>query len=78
MSQGVPRRPPPAPAALVRFETAAEATLAQIPALFAPDPKAARHFLEFFAANIRNPNTRRAYFSDHPAVCRLVRSSGVR
>lgn len=33
----------------------------QIPALFAPDQKAARHFLEFFAANIRNANTRRAY-----------------
>lgn len=48
--------------ALVRFETIAEATLAQVPALFAPDAKSARHFLEFFAANIRNPNTRRAYF----------------
>jgi len=35
---------------------------APVPALFAPDQKSARHFLEFFAANIRNPNTRRAYF----------------
>jgi len=50
------------PKKLVRFEAIAEATLAQIPALFAPDPRAARHFLEFFAANIRNANTRRAYF----------------
>jgi site-specific recombinase XerD len=47
---------------LVRFEAISQATLAQVPALFAPDQKAARHFLEFFAANIRNPNTRRAYF----------------
>jgi len=36
--------------------------LASVPALFAPDPKAAKHVLEFFAANIRNPNTRRAHF----------------
>jgi site-specific recombinase XerD len=34
----------------------------RIPRLFAPNATAARHFLEFFAANIRNPNTRRAYF----------------
>jgi site-specific recombinase XerD len=46
---------------LARVGTHAEGVQAQIPALFAPDPKAARHFLEFFAANIRNPNTRRAY-----------------
>src|SRR5580704_11662265 len=46
---------------LVRFEAISESVLAQVPALFAPNEKAARHFLEFFAANIRNPNTRRAY-----------------
>lgn len=34
---------------------------AAVPALFARSEKAAKHFLEFFAANIRNPNTRRAY-----------------
>ena len=28
--------------------------LAQVPRLFAPNERAARHFLEFFAANIRN------------------------
>ena len=33
----------------------------QIPALFAPDQRAAKRFVEFFTANIRNPNTRRAY-----------------
>ena len=32
-----------------------------LPALFAPDAQAARRFVEFFAANIRNPNARRAY-----------------
>jgi len=32
-----------------------------VPALFAPTKPAAKRFLEFFAANIRNPNTRRAY-----------------
>jgi site-specific recombinase XerD len=34
---------------------------AMLPKLFAPDPGAARRFIEFFTANIRNPNTRRAY-----------------
>ena len=34
---------------------------AELLALFAPDAAAARRFLEFFTANIRNPNTRRAY-----------------
>jgi len=29
--------------------------------LFAPDKEAARRFVEFFTANIRNPNTRKAY-----------------
>jgi hypothetical protein len=32
-----------------------------LPALFAPTPGAAKRFIEFFTANIRNPNTRRAY-----------------
>jgi site-specific recombinase XerD len=32
-----------------------------LPALFASTPGAARRYLEFFTANIRNPNTRRAY-----------------
>src|SRR5208282_1253943 len=34
---------------------------ATLPALFAPDRDAAKRFIEFFTANIRNPNTRRAY-----------------
>jgi hypothetical protein len=37
------------------------AALAQVPALFAPNQRAAKRFLEYFAANIRNANTRRAY-----------------
>lgn len=32
-----------------------------IPALFAPDAKAAERTIEFFTAQIRNPNTRKAY-----------------
>lgn len=32
-----------------------------LPALFAPTPDAAKRYVEFFTANIRNPNTRRAY-----------------
>jgi len=33
-----------------------------VPILFAPNKSAARRFIEFFTANIRNLNTRRAYF----------------
>ena len=32
-----------------------------LPALFAPDPRAARRVVEFFTAHIRNPHTRKAY-----------------
>jgi len=32
-----------------------------LPALFVPTPDAGKRFVEFFTANIRNPNTRRAY-----------------
>ena len=35
--------------------------LATLPALFTPDAKTAKRTLEFFTAQIRNPNTRRAY-----------------
>lgn len=38
------------------------AALAAVPALFAPRPEAAKRFIEFFAAQIRNANTRKAYF----------------
>ncbi|MGJ7582875.1 tyrosine-type recombinase/integrase [Variovorax sp. RHLX14] len=40
---------------------AVTAGLASLPALFRPTPAAAKRTLEFFTANIRNPNTRRAY-----------------
>ena len=33
-----------------------------LPALFAPDARAAECFMDFFTANIRNKNTRRAYY----------------
>ncbi|MDH6186964.1 tyrosine-type recombinase/integrase [Polaromonas sp. CG_23.6] len=35
--------------------------LTTLPALFTPNPQAAKRTLEFFTAQIRNPNTRRAY-----------------
>ena len=35
--------------------------LAALPALFTPDARTAKRTLEFFTAQIRNPNTRRAY-----------------
>jgi site-specific recombinase XerD len=41
--------------------SAAAANLAAVPALYAPNPEAAKRFIEYFAANIRNVNTRRAY-----------------
>lgn len=37
------------------------ASTSQVPALYAPDALAAKRTLEFFTANIRNPNTRKAY-----------------
>ena len=46
-----------------------ETALSVVPALFAPRPEAAKRFLEFFAAQIRNPNTRKAYFG---AVCQFA------
>jgi site-specific recombinase XerD len=41
--------------------TISTARLASVPALYAPTPHAAKRFIEYFAANIRNLNTRRAY-----------------
>jgi len=32
-----------------------------LPVIFTADPKTAKRVIEFFAANIRNPNTRKAY-----------------
>jgi len=44
---------------LVR-RTLPSAAGATIPTLYAPTPEAAERFIEYFAAHIRNPNTRRA------------------
>ena len=41
-----------------------------VPALFAGCEHAGMRFIEFFTANIRNPNTRRAYYN---AACRFAR-----
>jgi hypothetical protein len=38
------------------------------PAVFLPNRKTAERFFDFFTSNIRNKNTRRAYFQ---AVCRF-------
>jgi len=55
---------------LVVFEEPTDLALlsARLPALFLPDAKASERFWEFFAANIRNKNTRRAYYK---AACRF-------
>src|ERR1017187_9134680 len=41
---------------------------AKLPALFVPNEKASERFFGFFTANIRNKNTRRAYYK---AACRF-------
>lgn len=46
---------------MARALSKAVSSTLQLPELFAPDPDAARRFVEFFTANIRNPHTRRAY-----------------
>src|SRR5581483_3395681 len=57
--------------ALIPFSGPAElANLsARLPALFLADAKSSERFWEFFAANIRNKNTRRAYYK---AACRFA------
>src|SRR5580704_11895837 len=56
--------------ALVVFEGSADlaALNARFLAIFLPDARASERFWEFFAANIRNKNTRRAYYK---AACRF-------
>ena len=46
--------------AIVTLDAAGQGAAA-LPSLFTPDPSAARRTLEFFTANIRNPNTPQAY-----------------
>src|SRR5450759_2056286 len=41
---------------------------ARLPAVFLSDAKGSERFWEFFAANIRNKNTRRAYYK---AACKF-------
>ena len=53
----------------------------QVPALYAPDAPAAKRAFEFFAVNIRNPNTRKAYAraaADFAAWCELHGIADVR
>lgn len=58
------------PGEIVSFAGPAElvALSAQLPTLFLANAKSAERFWEFFAANIRNKNTRRAYYK---AACRF-------
>jgi integrase len=58
------------PAELIRFEGPRELAgiVVKAPALFLPEAKASKRFWEFFTVNIRNPNTRRAYYK---AACRF-------
>ena len=53
----------------------------QVPALYAPDAPAAKRAFEFFAVNIRNPNTRKAYAraaADFATWCELHGIADVR
>jgi site-specific recombinase XerD len=53
----------------------------RVPAIYAPEPAVARRTLEFFAVNIRNPNTRKAYAraaADFASWCGLQHISDVR
>ena len=53
----------------------------QVPALYAPDAPAAKRAFEFFAVNIRNPNTRKAYAraaADFATWCELRGIADVR
>ena len=54
---------------------------ASVPAMFAPDVPAARRTFDFFAVNIRNPNTRKAYAraaADFATWCELHGITDVR
>jgi hypothetical protein len=57
-------------ARIIPFEGPRElaTVIARLPVLFLPEPKASERFWEFFTANIRNRNTRRAYYR---AACRF-------
>ena len=53
--------------------TVSAGLIAQLPALFRPTPAVAKRTLEFFTAQIRNPNTRKAYarsVSEFAAWCK--------
>jgi hypothetical protein len=60
----------PKTAGIIPFEGPRDlaAITARPPLLFLPEPKASERFWEFFTANIRNRNTRCAYYK---AACRF-------
>ena len=49
---------------------------AKLPTVFLPDEKAAERFFGCFTANMRNRNTRRAYYKAACPVFGLVRGHG--
>jgi site-specific recombinase XerD len=53
---------------LIKEPRALAGLAAKLPAVFLPNEKAAERFFGFFTANIRNRNTRRAYYK---AACRF-------
>jgi hypothetical protein len=59
------------PPALIPFEGSAERVKldTRLPATLLADARSSERFWEFFAANIRNRNTRRAYYK---AVCNFA------
>jgi hypothetical protein len=60
----------PAPAEIIPFKgprKLATVTI-RLPVLFLSEPKASERFCEFFTANIRNKNTRRAYNKAGPTT----------
>ena len=60
---------PPIDVVSLNCPRALAAISASVPALFVPDVKAAERFFGFFTVNIRNKNTRRAYYK---AACRFA------
>lgn len=56
---------------------AGDARLPALPALFAPTPEAAKRTFEFFAANIRNAYTRRAYWKAVQRFAAWMESNGM-
>jgi len=74
--------PPPAPTATLvakprRIGTVALAAEAVPTLILAAGEEALTRYVEFFTANIRNPNTRRAYFRNSSTFLRWCEDQGI-